>query len=104
MKVNKLVIDKMQEWLQEKYLQLNYHLNLYLIGSILISEQINDVDIVILIKIDKQEIKTFAIYQIDIKKDFLSKFNLKLHITSFTDNEIIEFKKFMSINNFLKLI
>jgi len=104
MEVNKSLKAQMKEWLIEKYSQKNYYLELFLIGSILSSNQINDVDIVILVKIDKEEIKNFIVYQNHIKKEFFNRFNIKLHITSFTNSEIKEFKNFMSINNFLKLI
>jgi len=67
--------------------------------------KINDVDIVQYVNLESTEsLKEYAKELKSIKLDFTSKFNIELHITSFTKKDSCDFTKFMSKNNSKKLI
>lgn len=97
--------DRIQKWLFTYFSKYKFLSEIHLIGSVLYKLDINDVDIVQLINLDsKESIKEYARELQIIKSDFISIFNINLHLTSFTNAELANFVAFMSINNSIKII
>lgn len=107
MKPNNCFIEKVTYWLKKNFGEFQIISDLFLIGSILDSNKnlINDVDVVQKLKsTEKNNLIELGKQVKEIKKDFLKEFSLPLHITTFTDNENIDFVIFMSKNEKIKVI
>lgn len=81
-------------------------LELYIIGSVLVDENIaNDVDIVQRIYFKKGYIvDAYSQSLKEIKEEFYSTFSKSLHVTTFTQNENLSFEYFISLNNYIRII
>lgn len=105
MEVDNHFSKNVSEWLFQTFDKYDFVTEVYLIGSILNNFKINDVDIVQYVNLESTEsLKEYAEQLKLIKVDFLDTFNTELHITSFTKKESSDFNKFMSKNDFKKLI
>lgn len=99
-------LASIEEWLKVSFGQHECLKELYIIGSMLINGNIaNDVDIIQRIFFEKGE-ETDAYQQAlsTIKGEFFNTFSKSLHITTFTQNEKSEFERFISLNEYLKVI
>jgi hypothetical protein len=99
-------LNSISNWLMQCYNSLEVVDELYLIGSIMTKhfDQINDIDIVQLVKYcSKNDLKIYESKLKRIRTDFFSQYNKSLHVTTFTQNEKYEFRKFMNINESIKI-
>ena len=106
MKLNNSNVDKINNWLVTRFKNEIIVDEVYFIGSILTKEynQINDVDIVQLIDYREiTELKNHLRVIREIQQEFKLEFGKYLHITSFTNKEIIDFIEFMSTKKTLKI-
>lgn len=99
--------DDVKDWLFIEFNNLAIVKNLFLIGSILYKplEDVNDIDIVQLLNYCTKEDLIIHSKNISlIKKKFLTVFDKSLHITSFTQKELVAYQKFMNLNQEIKII
>lgn len=104
---NKIEIEGIKGWLITEFSNFKIIENLFLVGSILHKplKEVNDVDIVQLLKsCTKEDLIKHSKNVKSIKKLFLSVYGKSLHITSFTQNELMTYQKFMNINQEIKII
>jgi len=100
-------VNAISEWLIIEFSNLIIVENLFLVGSILDKplKEVNDIDIVQLLKkCTKDDLIKHSKNVDSIKKMFLTVFGKSLHITSFTQNELIAYQNFMRINQEIKII
>lgn len=103
--INEIVFREIIKWLEEKFIQYPFVEELYLIGSSLEKFEINDIDLVQKINLNsKKEIQEFAQNLISLEQEFLNRFDLPLHITSFLEKDNENFIKFMLLNRSKKII
>ncbi|HTE01775.1 MAG TPA: hypothetical protein VK668_20945 [Mucilaginibacter sp.] len=100
------IVQEVKNWILSRFSEYTIIDDLYLIGSILSdSINFNDVDIVQNINFkNNNELKEYSKIVNTIKEEFLEKFKIALHITTFTQNEPVDLKKFMNKNICLKII
>ncbi|MDY0987072.1 hypothetical protein SOM12_06570 [Flavobacterium sp. CFBP9031] len=103
--INEKVFREIIKWLEKKFSLYPFVEELYLIGSSLEKSEINDIDIVQKVNLNStKEIQEFAQKLISLEQEFLYRFNLPLHITSFLEKDNNNFIKFMSLNKSKKII
>ena len=100
-------LQKMIEWLNHTFSNIEFLKNLFLIGSALHKNQkeTNDVDVVQQIQFENSsKLAEYTRIISLIRDDFAKEFSRSLHITTFTQNELKEFEEFMSKNQYIKLV
>lgn len=105
LKTNEL--KEIKSWLMSVFENSEIVKSVFIIGSVLNKDgkEINDVDIVQLIKYEDNSKMNNYIQIINLIRDgFFKKFSCSLHITTFTQNELESFNDFMSKNSFVRLI
>jgi predicted nucleotidyltransferase len=106
MRLNDNLLQEVTEWIN-KYIETTEVITeLYIIGSILKKEPslISDVDIVQVINYkDVPDLRQHANFIKRLRNDFEDKFKKSLHVTSFTQNELKDYKSFILVNQKIKI-
>jgi len=103
----KIELIEIKRWLIAEFSYLRIIERVFLVGSILHKprKEVNDIDIVQLLReCTKDDLIKHSEKVKIVRKMFLTDFGKSLHIVSFTQNEIVAFQKFMSLNEKIEII